>query len=68
MPTPDPDDPLIDEALVRRLPAAQLGRTAPLPVSRSGVDNATFRLGTDMSVRLPRYPRDVPQVGFAHTS
>ncbi|MGW6501827.1 aminoglycoside phosphotransferase family protein [Nonomuraea angiospora] len=33
---------------------------------RSGMDNATFRLGTDMSVRLPRYPRRVGQVDREH--
>ncbi|MFI7125595.1 aminoglycoside phosphotransferase family protein [Nonomuraea sp. NPDC050153] len=69
MSTPDPEDPQIDEALVRRLLAAQLPRWADLPVSpvpRSGLDNATFRLGTDMSVRLPRYRRWVGQVEREH--
>lgn len=58
-------DVQIDAALVRRLVAAQFPQWADLPVStvpKSGVDNATYRLGEDMSVRLPRYPRWVGQV------
>ncbi|MEV1170432.1 aminoglycoside phosphotransferase family protein [Nonomuraea sp. NPDC049784] len=69
MSTPDPDDVLIDEPLVRRLLAAQFPQWAGLPltpVPRSGMDNATFRLGEDMSVRLPRYPRWVGQVEREH--
>lgn len=61
----DPDEASIDTGLVRRLLAAQFPQWAELPVSPvplSGMDNATFRLGTDMSVRLPRYPRWVGQV------
>jgi aminoglycoside phosphotransferase (APT) family kinase protein len=60
---------LIDAALVRRLLAAQFPQWADLPVTpvpRSGMDNATFRLGSDMSVRLPRYPRWVGQVEREH--
>ena len=60
-----PEDVHIDAALVRRLVAAQFPQWADLPVApvtRSGVDNATYRLGEDMSVRLPRYPRWVGQV------
>ncbi|MEU7741231.1 aminoglycoside phosphotransferase family protein [Nonomuraea sp. NPDC049158] len=59
----------IDAALVGRLLAAQFPRWAELPVSPvevSGMDNATFRLGEDMSVRLPRYPRWVGQVEREH--
>ncbi|MEV0233637.1 aminoglycoside phosphotransferase family protein [Nonomuraea sp. NPDC050786] len=69
MSTPSPDDLLIDEALVRRLLAAQFPQWAHLPLSpvpRSGMDNATFRLGEDMSVRLPRYRRWVGQVEREH--
>lgn len=58
-------DPYIDTDLVRRLLAAQFPRWADLPIApveRSGMDNATFRLGDDMSVRLPRYRRWVGQV------
>jgi aminoglycoside phosphotransferase (APT) family kinase protein len=46
----------IDEALVSRLVAAQFPEWAHLPVrpvEADGWDNRTFRLGTDMSVRLP---------------
>jgi aminoglycoside phosphotransferase (APT) family kinase protein len=60
-----PDDFNVDAALVRRLVAAQFPQWADLPVApvaRSGVDNATYRLGEDMSVRLPRFPRWVGQV------
>ncbi|WP_308168741.1 aminoglycoside phosphotransferase family protein [Nonomuraea sp. NEAU-A123] len=63
------DDISIDEALVRRLLAAQFPQWADLPVSPvpvSGMDNATFRLGEDLSVRLPRYPRWVGQVEREH--
>ncbi len=60
-----PDEVFIDEALVRRLIADQFPEWADLPVTpvaRSGMDNATYRLGDDMSVRLPRLPRWVGQV------
>ncbi|WP_328916058.1 MULTISPECIES: aminoglycoside phosphotransferase family protein [unclassified Streptomyces] len=61
--------PPIDEALVRRLLAAQFPQWAELPISLvplPGVDNATFRLGGAMSVRLPRFPRWVGQVEREH--
>lgn len=48
--------PDIDESLVTRLVAAQFPRFAGLPVRRvepGGVDNRTFRLGEELSVRLP---------------
>ncbi|MFE1357805.1 aminoglycoside phosphotransferase family protein [Streptomyces harbinensis] len=48
--------PHIDEALVRRLIAAQFPRWSALPVTRvlpGGIDNRTFRLGSELSVRLP---------------
>lgn len=60
-----PGEVPIDTALVRRLVAAQFPQWAELPVrpvDASGVDNATYRLGEDMSVRLPRLPRWVGQV------
>jgi aminoglycoside phosphotransferase (APT) family kinase protein len=47
----------IDIALVARLLAGQFPRWAELPiepVEPAGTDNAVFRLGTDMAVRLPR--------------
>src|SRR3982074_2398885 len=55
----------IDASLVRRLVAAQFPQWAELPVEpvrKSGVDNATYRLGSHMSVRLPRASRWVGQV------
>jgi aminoglycoside phosphotransferase (APT) family kinase protein len=59
------DEVSIDVALVRRLLAAQFPQWADLPVTPvavQGWDNATYRLGEDMSVRLPRYPRWEGQV------
>jgi aminoglycoside phosphotransferase (APT) family kinase protein len=47
----------IDLALVRRLLAAQFPAFADLPLTRlhpAGSDNVIYRLGQDMSVRLPR--------------
>lgn len=51
------DELSIDEALVRRLIRAQFAEWADLPIahaSSSGTDNAMFRLGASMVVRLPR--------------
>ncbi|GAA4893022.1 aminoglycoside phosphotransferase family protein [Streptomyces coeruleoprunus] len=56
----------IDEVLVERLIAAQFPRWAGLPVVKvpsSGTDNAMYRLGDDMVVRLPRVPGAAGQVG-----
>jgi aminoglycoside phosphotransferase (APT) family kinase protein len=53
---PDAD---IDLPLVRRLIATQFPRWAGLPitkVSSAGTDNAIYRLGDQMAVRLPRRP------------
>jgi aminoglycoside phosphotransferase (APT) family kinase protein len=50
----------IDAALVRRLLAAQFPDWAGLSIERvepSGTDNAIYRLGEDMVVRLPRRER-----------
>jgi aminoglycoside phosphotransferase (APT) family kinase protein len=47
----------IDTALVRQLLRAQQPQWADLPLARvrsSGTDNAIFRLGRDMAVRIPR--------------
>jgi aminoglycoside phosphotransferase (APT) family kinase protein len=47
----------IEEALVRRLIVAQFPKWADLPLRRvqpSGTVNAIFRLGDELSVRLPR--------------
>jgi aminoglycoside phosphotransferase (APT) family kinase protein len=46
-----------DVALVRRLAAAQFPQWADLsiePVQSAGTDNAIYRLGDQMAVRLPR--------------
>jgi aminoglycoside phosphotransferase (APT) family kinase protein len=51
------DELEIDEALVRRLLAAQFPQWADLPLSRvepSGTVNAIFRLGDELALRLPR--------------
>lgn len=60
---------VIDEGLVQKLLAKQFPHWAELPISpvpRSGMDNATFRLGSDLSVRLPRYERWAGQVEREH--
>jgi aminoglycoside phosphotransferase (APT) family kinase protein len=49
----------IDTPLVRDLVAAQFPQWAALPlepVDSSGLVNAVYRLGTDLSVRLPLRP------------
>ena len=46
-----------DAALVRQLLAAQFPQWAGLPVlpvPSAGTDNALYRLGDDLAVRLPR--------------
>jgi len=55
----------IDASLVRRLVAAQFPQWAGLlitPAVPQGWDNRTFRLGADLSVRLPSAAGYVPQV------
>ena len=50
------DEVYIDVSLVRRLLADQFPRWARLPITPAvpqGWDNRTFRLGENMSVRLP---------------
>lgn len=59
----------IDTTLVRRLLSTQFPQWAHLPlapVPQSGMDNATFRLGDDLSVRLPRYAHWAGQVTREH--
>ncbi|WP_433797082.1 aminoglycoside phosphotransferase family protein [Actinoplanes sp. CA-252034] len=59
------DEVDIDTGLVRRLLADQFPHWAALPVryvASSGTDNATFRLGDDLSVRLPRTPGTTGQI------
>lgn len=56
------DEVATDVALVRRLLAGQFPEWAALPVERvpsSGTDNALYRLGDEMVVRLPRVRRAV---------
>lgn len=63
------DEVITDAGLVRRLIAAQFPRWADLPVARvrsAGTDNAIYRLGEDMAVRLPRIESAVGQVDFEH--
>ncbi len=61
----DAPRPKIDEDLAARLVAAQFPQWAHLPIRRvvpGGVNNRTFRLGDDLSLRLPRAGRYAPQV------
>ncbi|PSM43395.1 phosphotransferase [Streptomyces dioscori] len=58
-PKMNPDELDIDETLVGRLVAEQFPEWAGLSVERvvsAGTDNAMYRLGDDMVVRLPRRP------------
>jgi len=55
-----------DISLVARLLKAQFAHWADLPiepVDSSGTDNAIYRLGDDMVVRLPRIQRATQQNG-----
>ncbi|MET7288902.1 aminoglycoside phosphotransferase family protein [Streptomyces sp. NPDC005573] len=55
----------VDAGLVRGLIARQFPAWASLPVRRlssSGTENAMFRLGPDLVVRLPRHPGAVADV------
>ncbi|MEU2507958.1 aminoglycoside phosphotransferase family protein [Streptomyces sp. NPDC007863] len=59
----------IDEALVRRLIAARFPHWAGLDVravASAGTDNALFRLGDDLVVRLPKAPWATGQVEKEH--
>ncbi|GAA4708587.1 aminoglycoside phosphotransferase family protein [Phytohabitans rumicis] len=59
----------IDATLVRRLLAAQFPQWSDLPVTpvaADGWDNRTYRLGEDMTVRLPTAPGYVPAVAKEH--
>jgi aminoglycoside phosphotransferase (APT) family kinase protein len=65
-----PGPAVIDTALVNALVAEQFPRWSGLPVSAvapGGNDHRTFRLGPDLSVRLPSAPAYVPQVGKEQT-
>jgi aminoglycoside phosphotransferase (APT) family kinase protein len=66
---PSVDKAAITPELVARLVAAQFPQWAGLPVRAvdlDGWDNATFRLGEDMSVRLPSASWYAPQVDKEH--
>lgn len=55
----------MDAALARRLVEAQFPQWADLPVepvASSGTDNAIYRLGREMAVRLPRRAHNVGQL------
>jgi hypothetical protein len=61
MPTPKmrPDEIDIDRALVGQLIAKQFPQWADLLITKvhsAGTDNAIYRLGDDMAVRLPVFP------------
>lgn len=59
----------IDAALVHRLLAEQFPQWAELPIERvepAGTDNAIFRLGADMAVRLPRIDWANDEAAKAH--
>jgi aminoglycoside phosphotransferase (APT) family kinase protein len=59
------DEVITDVSLVRRLLAAQFPQWADLPISpvpSGGTDNAIYRLGDDMAVRLPRIHWAISQV------
>src|SRR5260370_34527714 len=59
----------ITPTLASRLVADQFPQWADLPirpVDLAGWDNITFRLGDDMSVRLPSGAAYVPQIGKEH--
>src|SRR4051794_22979631 len=63
------DRAAITPELVSELVATQLPQWAGLPVSRvelDGWDNATFRLGPTMSVRLPSAEAYVAQIDKEH--
>ena len=59
------DEVVTDADLVRRLIAGQFPQWAHLPVERvqsAGTDNAIYRLGDELAVRMPRRPGAVAQV------
>ena len=65
----DSDEVDTDALLVRRLLAAQFPRWTDLPirsVPSAGTDNALYRLGDDMVVRLPRIEWAVESLGKKH--
>lgn len=60
-----PDEVPTDTTLVRRLLAAQFPQWAALPITpvpSAGTDNALYRLGDDLAVRMPRIHWAIGQV------
>jgi aminoglycoside phosphotransferase (APT) family kinase protein len=63
------DEADIDVSLVSRLVSTQFPQWADLPIEpvhSAGTDNALYRLGDDMSVRLPRIPGATGQADKEH--
>src|SRR5215210_1959831 len=63
------DEVHTDAWLVRRLLSSQFPQWADLPIEpvpSAGTDNAIYRLGEDMAVRLPRIHWAAPQVDKEH--
>jgi aminoglycoside phosphotransferase (APT) family kinase protein len=63
------DEVEIDDTLVRRLLATQFPQWAELPLDRvrsAGTVNAIYRLGDELSVRLPLIPGGVDDVDHEH--
>lgn len=68
-PKMNPDEIDIDCPVVVRLIARQFPQWAGLPITAvhsAGTDNAIFRLGDDMAVRLPRRPAVVASAAVHH--
>lgn len=66
---PEEEKPFIDASLVRRLMAEQFPQWVHLPVTPvayDGWDNRTFRLGDELSVRLPSAEGYAAQVHKEH--
>lgn len=60
-----PDEVVTDAALVARLVATQMPHWAGMPVdpvTSSGTDNALYRLGDELVVRMPRIPGAIGQI------
>src|SRR5258708_31305971 len=58
-----------DASLVRRLLAAQFPNWASFPIEpvhSAGTDNAIYRLGEDMAVRMPRIQSATAQIDKEH--
>lgn len=69
MANPNSAELVIDASLVRRLIATQFPRWSDLavrPIEPGGFDNRSFRLGEQMTVRLPSAERYVLQVDKEH--